>query len=69
MINSQRQNEIMEILLDEGYMTVHELAGRLHTSESSIRRDLTRLEERGLVQRSYGGAEPVAADLRHTTVR
>ena len=52
----------MEILLDEGYMTVHELAARLHTSESSIRRDLTRLEERGLVQRSYGGAEPITAD-------
>lgn len=52
----------MEILLDEGYMTVHELAKRLHTSESSIRRDLTRLEERGLVQRSYGGAEPITAD-------
>ena len=62
MINSQRQNEIMEILLDEGYMTVHELAKRLHTSESSIRRDLSRLEERGLVQRSYGGAEPITAD-------
>jgi HAD superfamily hydrolase (TIGR01549 family) len=48
MNNSQRQNEIIEILLDEGFMTVHELARRLHTSESSIRRDLTRLEERGL---------------------
>lgn len=62
MTTSQRQNEIMEILLDEGYMSVSRLAKRVHISESSIRRDLTTLEEKGLVQRSYGGAEPINAD-------
>ena len=62
MTTSQRQSEIMEILLDEGYCTVTKLAERIHISESSIRRDLATLEEKGLVQRSYGGAEPVTAD-------
>jgi len=62
MTGSQRQDEIMDILLDEGYTSVSELAKRVHISESSIRRDLATLEEKGLVQRSYGGAEPINTD-------
>ena len=62
MNNTQRQNEILDILLDEGYMSVKKLAQRVHTSEASIRRDLITLEEKGLVQRTYGGAEPINAD-------
>ena len=62
MANSQRQNEIMDMLLDEGYMSVEKLAKRVHISESSIRRDLAALEKRGLIHRSYGGAEPTHAD-------
>ena len=62
MNNSERQNEIMDMLLDEGYMSVTKLAKRVHISESSVRRDLATLEKKGLVQRSYGGAEPTNAD-------
>ena len=62
MNNTQRQNEILDILLDEGYMSVKKLAQRVHISEASIRRDLITLEEKGLVQRTYGGAEPINDD-------
>lgn len=62
MNNTQRQNEILDMLLDVGFMTVKKLAERVHISEASIRRDLITLEEKGLVQRSYGGAEPINAD-------
>ena len=62
MVNSQRQNQIMDMLLDEGYMSVEKLAKRVHISESSIRRDLAALEKKGLIHRSYGGAEPTHAD-------
>ena len=53
---SERQNEILKIIGENTYVSVNELSRRTFTSPSSIRRDLTRLENLGLVNRSYGGA-------------
>ncbi|MBQ9070692.1 MAG: DeoR/GlpR transcriptional regulator [Clostridia bacterium] len=53
---SERQNEILKIIGEDTYVSVNELSRRTFTSPSSIRRDLTRLENLGLVNRSYGGA-------------
>ncbi len=55
MSNSERQNAIMEILNKEKFARVNELSQALYTSPSSIRRDLDRLEKRGLVKRNHGG--------------
>ena len=52
---SERQNEILKIIGENTYVSVNELSRRTFTSPSSIRRDLTRLENLGLVNRSYGG--------------
>ena len=62
MATTQRQDQIMNILLDEGYVSVERLSKRVHISESSVRRDLAALEKKGLVIRSYGGAEPTNTD-------
>lgn len=60
MLNREREQEIINILKDKnGFVTVKELCRLLFASESSIRRDLKTLEERGLVKRSYGGATAV----------
>ena len=57
MLNREREQEILNILkTTNGFVTVKQLCEALFTSESSIRRDLKSLEERGLVKRSYGGA-------------
>ena len=53
---SERQNEILKIIKDNVYVSVNELSKITFTSPSSIRRDLTCLENLGLVNRSYGGA-------------
>lgn len=55
MYRNERQSEIIKLLSGEGYLTVHQLSKLLFTSESSIRRDLTTLENQGMVARSYGG--------------
>lgn len=52
---SERQKEILKIITENTYISVNELASRTFTSPSSIRRDLTYLENNGLVNRSYGG--------------
>lgn len=52
---SERQNEILKLVGETAYVSVNELARRTFASPSSIRRDLTSLENLGLVKRSYGG--------------
>lgn len=57
MYGSEREKEIMNLLEKNTYATVEYLARMIHISPSSVRRDLKRLEAKGLILRSYGGAE------------
>lgn len=58
MLKNEREQEIIDIMKNSnGFATVKDLCERLFTSESSIRRDLTSLSNKGLVKRTYGGAE------------
>ena len=60
MIKSEREQEILNIMNSQGgFATVKKLCELLYASESSIRRDLTRMEQSGIIKRSYGGAEVV----------
>lgn len=51
----RRAKEVLQLLLQQGKISVEQLAEHFQTSVSSIRRDLTRLEQDGLVHRTYGG--------------
>jgi DeoR family transcriptional regulator of aga operon len=53
----QRAKRILQVLLRHGNTAVDELAAQLGASAASVRRDLTRLEQRGLVHRTHGGAK------------
>ncbi len=58
MHKNERKREIISILKNnDGFVSVKELCSTLFASESSIRRDLTTLENRGIIKRTYGGAE------------
>ena len=60
MLKNERQREIINLLkLHDGFATVSELCSSLYASESSIRRDLSALEGRGIIRRTHGGAELV----------
>lgn len=52
---SERQQKILDILNSKSFATVDELAKLLFTSPSSIRRDLTAMQNGGLVKRTHGG--------------
>lgn len=52
----ERLEKIMAILKKQKYMTNTELCQRLFCSQSTLRRDLIKLEKAGLVIRTYGGA-------------
>lgn len=55
MSTTERQNQILKLLDDNVYISVNELSRLMFTSPSSIRRDLTHLQNLGYVKRSYGG--------------
>lgn len=52
----QRRHLIVSLVQEQGEATVEELAEKFETSEVTIRKDLTALEESGLLLRRYGGA-------------
>ena len=52
MLTEERFAEILRMLGEEKSVTVQELTERLATSESTIRRDLTALAEKGITGES-----------------
>ncbi|WP_106768421.1 DeoR/GlpR family DNA-binding transcription regulator [Paenibacillus faecalis] len=52
----RRYESIMELLLTQKEVTVAELSERLQVTGKTIREDLTKLEEQGLIVRIHGGA-------------
>ncbi|MBQ8310441.1 MAG: DeoR/GlpR transcriptional regulator [Clostridia bacterium] len=56
MLQLKRQDDILRLLKKEKEMTVKELCAALYCSPATVRRDLTELERRGLLKRSFGGA-------------
>ena len=53
---SRRSEQIINYLLRTGTATIDELLAVAGSSAPSIRRDLVRLENRGLIRRTHGGA-------------
>jgi len=58
----QRYEKIMGLLLAESQVTVAELSERLDVTGKTIREDLAKLEEKGLLQRVHGGAVLAQSD-------
>jgi DeoR/GlpR family transcriptional regulator of sugar metabolism len=52
----ERQRQIRELLRERGSVHAGELAGIFGVTHETIRRDLARLEEAGLLTRAHGGA-------------
>ncbi len=52
-----RANQILHLLLQQGSSCVEDLAAAIGASTASVRRDLIKLEERGLVNRAHGSVE------------
>ena len=56
MALKQRLEEIRKIIRQEKKVVVSELSEQFGVTEETIRRDLDKLENEGLVARTYGGA-------------
>jgi DeoR/GlpR family transcriptional regulator of sugar metabolism len=56
MLSAERQQVISEMVSRRGVADVADLAETLGVSTSTVRRDLDKLERRGLIKRVHGGA-------------
>ena len=68
MLPEERQNMIVQIVNDVGAASVKELSARFAITEDSIRKDLTALQKRGLIRKTYGGAMRVEDELQERYV-
>lgn len=56
MFVTERRNKILELLHDKQRLTVKELAKNIRVSEATLRADLNKMENEGLLTRTHGGA-------------
>lgn len=56
MLPLERHRLIVELLGQRGVMRVNEIAQATRVSRETIRRDLSELERKGILNRSHGGA-------------
>jgi len=56
MLIAERQSLLRELLAQRGMSDLDTLASELQVSQSTVRRDLEQLEQKGLVTRTHGGA-------------
>lgn len=59
MSKNSRNEEILQLVNSRGVISVGELSEKTYASRSTIRRDLEKLEQQGLLRRHHGGAESV----------
>lgn len=69
ILSAERHNYILSALQREGKVIAGELSQALNVSEDTIRRDLRKLAEAGLLQRVHGGALPSSPAATSYAVR
>ena len=62
MLTEDRQERIRKEIEKNHSVSVSELSAALQTSESTVRRDLLAMEEKGLLKRVHGGAVSLQAE-------
>ena len=65
MLTTDRRAQILEILRQNGSVTVSKLAEKFETSESTIRRDLLALSQLGKINKVHGGATVLGQEFLH----
>lgn len=65
---AERQEQIVRQAHEQGRVDVSEVSERLGVTPETVRRDLTVLEQRGLVRRVHGGALPVEQTEREPSI-
>ncbi len=68
MLPTEREKVIMSYLSEHKFSTLNELASNTHASPATLRRDLNKLEEKGIIRRVRGGAELVHLETKPSSM-
>ena len=63
MLSQDRQALILDIIKEQGSITVTRLTEILETSESTVRRDLSFLANKGKINKVHGGATAISQEF------
>ena len=56
LTGNPRHDQLLMLIAERGYMNIDELANLLDVSTQTVRRDIRKLSEQGLITRHHGGA-------------
>lgn len=56
LTGNPRHDQLLMLIAERGYMNIDELASLLDVSTQTVRRDIRKLSEQGLITRHHGGA-------------
>lgn len=68
MFVKERLEIIMSLLKEKGKIEVNDLSKKFSVSKDLIRKDLQKLEDQGLLERTYGGAIPKRAIVKNLSI-
>ncbi|WP_317951244.1 DeoR/GlpR family DNA-binding transcription regulator, partial [Rossellomorea marisflavi] len=68
MLTDERHRIILDLLKDKETIKIHEIVEMTDASESTIRRDLTQLEQEKFLKRVHGGASRLQGKLKELSV-
>ena len=63
MLAKERQNKIVSMVNEQGSVLVKELSRQFRVTEDSIGKDLTLLQKKGLLRKTYGGAVKIRINI------
>ena len=63
MLNEERKRIILDITNERKSITIIELIEILNASESTVRRDLSDMDKKGLLKKVHGGAISLNNDI------
>lgn len=68
MLTPERHQLILALVKEKDFVRIHELVEATGASESTIRRDLSELEEQRLLKRVHGGASVFQSKIEEPTI-
>ena len=63
MVAEYRRQAILDLAREQAELSVEDIARRFRVSRETVRRDLTALHKRGLLERVHGGAQLLTAQI------
>jgi len=67
LIQQERENRILELFRNQNVIRVEQLASELRVTQATIRTDLRRMTQKGLIRRVHGGAVLEKSSTRYET--